>query len=196
MISKRITEEDIMKSLDIAVPLGFTRFKYYFMIGFPTETYEDIDAIAELGGRAAAHGRGLKKQTGARGSVNITVSVSNFVPKPGTPLQYTAGNTESELIAKVHHLKDAVRRQKGVTLKYHDTRMSRIEMLIAKGDRRTGIAIENVYAGGARFDSWQEHFNYADWLAAFDTARIPTDKDLYADVARPQPWDFIKLGKA
>jgi hypothetical protein len=99
------------------------------------------------------------------------------------------------LIEKVHYLKDKIRKIKGVSFKYHDTRMSRIEMLIAKGDRRTGKAIAEAYLSGCRFDSWREYFNYPNWLEAFASCGIPSDRDLYADKSRPQPWGFIELGK-
>jgi hypothetical protein len=195
MVSKRITEEDIMRSLEIAIPLGFMRFKYYFMIGFPTETDEDLRAIAELAGRASAHGRAVLRESGQRGSIAITVSVSNFVPKPGTPLQFAEGNREQMLIEKIHFLKDALRGVKGVSFKYHDTRMSRVEMLLAKGDRRTGAAIEAAVESGCCFDSWREYFDYEKWLSAFSIANLPVDMDLYTDESRPQPWSFIEPGK-
>jgi radical SAM family uncharacterized protein len=195
LVRKRITEEDIMRSLEIAIPLGFVKFKYYFMIGFPTETDEDIDAIADLAGRAYAHGRRVQKEAGTRGSLSIGVSVSNFVPKPGSPLQYAEGCGEAELLAKIHRLRDRVKKVRGVSLKYHDTRMSRVEMLLSKGDRRTGRVIAAAYRSGCRFDSWREYFDYEVWLAAFAACGVPSDRDLYADEGRPQPWGFIEVGK-
>jgi len=193
-IGKQITEEDIMNALDICIPLGFTKFKFYFMIGLPGEEYEDLDGIAALAGSAVRHVRALCAAHGERYRFNLTVSVSNFVPKPGTPLERERGNGEQELIEKVRYLKDAVRKVKGAAFKYHDTRMSRIEMLLSKGDRRLAEVIRLAAERGRGFDSWREYFAYDNWLAAFADAGLPAE-DLYTGDG-PAPWALIEQGKA
>jgi len=204
-IGKQVTEEDIFRTLDICLPLGFTKFKYYFMIGLPSEVYEDLDGIAGLAFRAVQHAKKLCAARGEKYRFNLTVSVSNFVPKPGTPFERMQGNSEAELIAKVHYLKDAFRKVKGVGFKYHDTRMSRIEMLLSKGDRRLSEAVRIAAERGAGFDSWREFFSYENWIKAFEDAGLPAE-DMYAQEGagqidqegdiRPLPWSLIERGKA
>ena len=206
-IGKQITEDDILRALDICLPLGFQKFKFYFMIGLPGETDEDIDGIAELAGRVVRYVKELGVARGEKYRFNLNVSVSNFVPKPGTPFERVRGNSEEELIAKVHRLKDAVRKVKGVGFKYHDTRMSRVEMLLAKGDRRVSEAIRLAAERGTGFDSWREHFSYENWLSAFADAGLPAE-DMYFDdcefgdtvtkngIMSTLPWSIIAQGKA
>ena len=194
-IGKQLTEEDLFRALDICLPLGFTKFKFYFMIGLPGETDEDLDGIADLAGKVIRHAKALGAERGEKYHINLSISVSNFVPKPGTPLECASGNSEEELMTKIHYLKDAVRKVKGAGFKYHDTRMSRVEMLLAKGDRRVSKAVQIAAEKGAGFDSWREHFSYDNWLNAFEEAGIPA-KDLYTDEKSPLPWSIIANGKA
>jgi len=193
-IGKQLTEEDILKALDICLPLGFAKFKFYFMIGLPGERFEDLDGIAELAGKVVRHAKGVFAERGERYRFNLSVSVSNFVPKPGTPFERERGNSEEELIEKVRYLKDAIRRAKGVSFKYHDTRMSRVEMLLAKGDRRVSEAVRHAAECGEGFDSWREHFEYEKWLKAFTDAGLP-DEDLYTGAGQ-LPWSLVGPGKA
>ncbi|MDR3365179.1 MAG: TIGR03960 family B12-binding radical SAM protein [Clostridiales Family XIII bacterium] len=194
-IGKQITEDDLLRTLDICLPLGFAKYKLYFMIGLPSETYEDLDGIAELAGKAVRRAKEICAARGGAYRFHLSVSVSNFAPKPGTPFERACGDGEEELLAKIYYLKDAVRKVKGVGFKYHDTRMSRIEMLLAKGDRRCAGAVLRAAQQGAGFDSWREHFSYENWLAAFEGAGLPA-ADLYADGALPLPWSLIGPGKA
>ncbi|MDR3305488.1 MAG: TIGR03960 family B12-binding radical SAM protein [Clostridiales Family XIII bacterium] len=195
VIDKRITEEDIMRALEIALPLGFTKFKFYFMIGLPTETMADLDGIAELARAAVTKAKQLGRERGEQYNFHLSVSVSNFVPKPGTPIERARGGGEAELMEKIMYLKDAIRRVKGTSFKYHDTRMSRVEMLLAKGDRRAAAVIAQAARMGAGFDSWREHFRYGVWLKAFEDAGLPAE-DLYARADGPLPWELIGPGKA
>jgi len=193
-IGKQITEEDIIKTLDICLALGFSKFKFYFMIGLPGEEYEDLDGIAALAAALMRHAKSFFASRGEKYRFNLSVSVSNFVPKPGTPFERVRGNNEEELFAKVHYLKEAVRKVKGAGFKYHDTRMSRVEMLLAKGDRRVSEVVRLAAERCAGFDSWREHFDYENWLKAFKDAGLPAE-DLYDDETRPLPWSMIDNGK-
>lgn len=195
VIDKRITEEDIFRVLEIALPLGFTKMKFYFMIGLPTETYEDLDGITALAQATIRKAKEIGYKNETRYNFQLGVSVSNFVPKPGTPFQWAAGNTESELIDKIFYLKDAIKKVKGASFKYHDTRMSKIEMVLAKGDRRLLSAIIGAVEKGCQFDSWREHFKYNIWMEEIEKCGIPIDLDLYTDEARPLPWGMIEMGK-
>ena len=194
-IGKKLTEDDIFRAFDICLPLGFTKFKFYFMIGLPGEEYADLDGIATLADKVLKHAKDLGAESGERYSINLSVSVSNFVPKPGTPFETEKGDNEEELITKIHYLKDAIKTVKGVRFKYHDTRMSRIEMLLAKGDRRISDVVRIAAEHGSGFDSWREHFSYENWLNAFAEAGLRAE-DLYVKKGQPFPWSFIGCGKA
>ena len=193
-IGKKLSEDDVFRALDICLPLGFTKFKFYFMIGLPGEEYADLDGIAMLADKVLKHAKELGEDRCERYRINLSVSVSNFVPKPGTPFETEKGDSEEELIAKIHYLKDAVKTVKGVGFKYHDTRMSRIEMLLSKGDRRISDVVRIAAEYGSGFDSWREHFSYENWLNAFAEAGLPAE-DLYTEKGQPFPWSLIGFGK-
>ncbi|MDR0853510.1 MAG: TIGR03960 family B12-binding radical SAM protein [Clostridiales Family XIII bacterium] len=196
VINKNITEEDLQKTIEIATGLGFSKFKFYFMIGLPTETYEDLDGIAEIARRTVQFVKHLGYEKGEKIPFQLSVSVSNFVPKPNTPFQWERANTEQEFHEKNMYLKDLIHHVKGVSFKWHDTRMSRVESLVAKGDRRMGKAIVAAAEKGGGFDSWREHFSYDTWLEAVSSAGLPIDFDLYTDTRRPLPWDMVSAGAA
>jgi radical SAM family uncharacterized protein len=189
VICKRITEEDAFSAVEKVVNAGYQSLKFYFMIGLPTETDEDIKGIAILAKEVVARARGL--QENGKRNFSITVSVSNFVPKPNTPFQWAEGNAETELMRKIYMLKDLFRGAKGITFRFHDTRVSRIEMFLAKGDRRALSAITEAVRMGARFDSWREHFDYERWLRANEISGAPDFNALYKDPNLPLPWGII-----
>jgi radical SAM superfamily enzyme YgiQ (UPF0313 family) len=192
VINKRITEEDIFAAIAKVVQAGYSHMKFYFMIGLPTETEDDIRGIAELSKEVVKRARAL--QEGGKKNFSLTVSVSNFVPKPNTPFQWACGNSEETLIGKIYLLKDLFRGAKGVTFRFHDTRISRIEMFLAKGDRRALNAIIAAVRAGAKFDSWREHFDYDRWNAAIREAGMEDACKLYCDPAAPLPWGIISSG--
>jgi radical SAM superfamily enzyme YgiQ (UPF0313 family) len=192
VIRKNITEDDIFSAVGKVARAGYKSLKLYFMIGLPTETDEDVAGIAQLARDAVFHARAEQGEGGR--NFAVTVSVSNFVPKPNTPFQWANGNTEEELIRKIYLLKDLLKGAKGVTFRFHDTRISRIEMLLAKGDRRTLPAIAEAVRLGAKFDSWREHFDYERWLTAINNSSTPDFSSLYTDPNGPLPWDIADTG--
>lgn len=165
VINKNIKEEDIYEAVEKAIQLGWEHIKLYFMIGLPTETYEDLDGIAEIVRNIMDINFKLRGRKGGR--FRITVSASNFVPKPHTPFQWTVQNTPEEFIKKHNYLSGKLR-IKGVTFNYHETLTSNMEAVLARGDRRVGAVIEAAWRRGCRFDAWSEHFNASGWAAAFD----------------------------
>lgn len=202
VVRKNITEDDIMRGVEKAIQIGWNKVKFYFMIGLPTETFEDLDGIVDLAEKAMARARGIIRALPDRGkrSFNLTVSVSNFVPKPNTPFQWAVGDPEDTLKEKNFYLRDRFKKVKGVNFQFHDTRSSFTEMLLSKGDRRVLGAILAAVAAGCRFDSWREHFNYEAWIKAFTQAGILTedgqitDAFRYSDANGPLPWDLIDTG--
>ncbi|MDR1778781.1 MAG: TIGR03960 family B12-binding radical SAM protein [Clostridiales Family XIII bacterium] len=192
VVHKNITEDDIFRSVQKAVAIGWTRVKFYFMIGMPTETRADLDGIVDLAERVCAMVRGMQ-EPGKR-NFHLTVSVSNFVPKPNTPFQWARANTEEELKEKNFYLKDRFKKVRGVQFQFHDTRSSYVETMLARGDRRTLAAILAAVEAGCKFDSWREHFRYDLWREAFEKSGAPANLDPYPDTDAPLPWDVIDDG--
>lgn len=161
VINKNITEEEILSAVRQAVHLGWSSVKLYFMVGLPTETDEDLLGIASLARKimeAAADEKGT-----ARGRFHVTVSVSNFIPKPFTPFMRCALLAPDELSRKHFYLKDLLRKIKGVSFRYHDPFTSLLETVMARGDRRIGELLFDAWSAGCRFDAWTEYFQADVW---------------------------------
>ena len=190
VINKSITEEDIYGAVRKAIELGWKQIKLYFMIGLPTETYEDLDGIAEIAKNILDINYEINGRKGGR--FNVTVSVSNFVPKPHTPFQWFGQNTYEEFIEKHKYLSEKLR-MKNVTFHYHDSPISVLEAVFARGDRKTGKLLVQAYENGCVFDSWSEFFNMDGWEKAFKQTGL--SKDFYATRHRTydevMPWDII-----
>ncbi|MBP5230152.1 MAG: TIGR03960 family B12-binding radical SAM protein [Clostridia bacterium] len=192
VINKNITEEEILSACGKAFDGGRNTLKLYFMNGLPTETDDDIRGIAALA-QKIVNLFYSEKRPGR--SVGVTVSVSCFVPKPFTPFQWDAQDGFEELERKQALLRSEIRSRK-IDYKYHDARVSRLEAVFAKGDRRIGRAIAEAVERGQRFDAWDEYFDYDRWMEIFSDCGI--DPGFYAN--RPMeedeilPWDFIDIG--
>lgn len=190
VINKSITEKDIYGAVRKAIELGWKQIKLYFMIGLPTETYEDLDGIAEIAKNILDINYEINGRKGGR--FNVTVSVSNFVPKPHTPFQWFGQNTYEEFIEKHKYLSEKLR-MKNVTFHYHDSPISVLEAVFARGDRKTGKLLVQAYENGCVFDSWSEFFNMEGWEKAFKQTGL--SKDFYATRHRTydevMPWDII-----
>ena len=165
VINKNITEDDIYSAARQAIELGWEHIKLYFMIGLPTETMEDLDGIAEIARKIMEINYDVRGRKGGR--FRVTVSVSNFVPKPHTPFQWEAQNTPEEFVEKHNYLSGKLR-IKGVTFNYHETATSNLEAVFARGDRRCGRILERAWKSGCKFDGWTEHFKPELWEAAFN----------------------------
>jgi len=188
-IRKNISDEDILKGVEKAISIGWDRLKLYFMIGFPGETIEDIDGIVILAKKIIDSARAMQEK--GKRNFSLTVSVSNFIPKPHTPLQWLKGAEEEELLEKAMYLKNKLHKIKGVSFRFHDTRQSAIEMQISKGDRRIANVIVEAVKRGCRFDSWREFFDYSLWQEAFSAAGLKMDNSRYTETNMELPWDVI-----
>lgn len=193
VINKGVTDDDIFNSIEQALTLGWKHIKLYFMIGLPTETYEDLDGIADIAKRIIDLNYKINGPKGGR--FNVTVSVSNFVPKADTPFQWASQNTPEEFEEKHNYLAQKLR-IKGVTFNYHDNTTSAYEAVFARGDRRTGKLLYEAHKAGARLDGWTEHFRPEAWKKAFRESGI--DADFYTVRKRSYdeilPWDVIDCG--
>ena len=194
VINKGVTEEDLLGKVRDAFEGGWNSVKLYFMSGLPTETYEDLDGIADLARKVIGEYFNVPKTQRARG-LRVTVSVSVFVPKPFTPFQWAAQDTLEKIIAKQEHLKQVLN-IKGVTFHWHEPYVSFLEACFARGDRRMGAVLKRAWEKGCILDGWNETFRYDLWMEAFRECGL--DPAFYAHRERTKdeilPWDHIDSG--
>ncbi len=190
VINKLISEDDLYSAVEAAYSQGWKRMKLYFLTGLPSETDEDTLGIAELGRNCVEIGRRYTNRA------STTVSVGGFVPKPFTPFQWFGQNTVSELQRKINLLKDATRRAHGVNLKWHDPKATLAEGITARGDRRLGAVIEDVWRRGGTFQEWSEHFDLDLWLGAMERAGLSIEWYVYRHRTEDEvlPWDHLDAG--
>lgn len=189
VINKGITEEDLLSTCQDAFRLGWNTIKLYFMIGLPTETMDDIDAIADLT-------RKVKESAGQSGNrrKQITTSIGTFVPKPHTPFQWQRQLSLEESRERIQHLRNTFP-GKGIKLKWHDPEMSFLEGVFSRGDRRLARLIETAWSLGARLDGWSDYFRLDIWKKAAEQCEV----DL-ADYLRARkhdeilPWQHLSSG--
>lgn len=192
-INKNVREEDLINTCRIAFEGGWNSVKLYFMLGLPTETDEDVKAIAALADQVVYTWK--KYASNKNRGVKITVSTSFFIPKSLTPFQWEAQDAMSEYRRKVELLANNMR-SRAVTYNWHDPETSYIEAVLARGDRRVGRVLEEVVRRGGRLQAWSEYFSYSLWMDAFKACGI--DPDFYAARERGKneilPWDMITAG--
>ena len=194
VINKNITEEDILGAVEKAIDLGWNSVKLYFMIGLPTEADEDLEGIADIARKIMDLARA--KNNGLRGRFSVSVSVANFVPKPFTPFQWIPQNTPEEFARKHDLLRNKTRNIKGVTLHYHESFVSTLEAVLARGGRDLCAVIKRAWELGCSFDSWTEHFKEDAWRTALKECSIGQDHYTLAGlpVGAPLPWEVIDSG--
>ncbi len=192
-INKNVTEEDLMSACKTVFEGGGNAVKLYFMLGLPTETDEDVLGIADLAQKVYLNWK-QNASFKARG-VRITVSTSFFVPKPFTPFQWEAQITMEEYLRRVNLLRGAIR-NKSIIYDWHDPDTSYIEAVLARGDRRLGRAIEEVWRRGGRLDAWSEYFSFERWMEGIHAAGL--SPEFYAHRERRfeevLPWSMISVG--
>jgi radical SAM family uncharacterized protein len=200
VINKMVSEDDLLRTVATAYSHGWRQVKLYFMCGLPTETDEDVLAIADLAKKVIDTGR---EASGHR-DIRCTVSIGAFVPKPHTPFQWAAQCDHETIDNRLAQLREAVRSDRryarAVGFRYHDGKPSQIEGLLSRGDRRVARVIRAIWEDGGRFDGWSEHFSYDRWVAAADKAFTdePVDLDWYTTREREYsevlPWDHLDAG--
>ncbi len=198
VINKGLTEEEILDGAAQAFAGGWNKVKLYFMLGLPTETEEDMRAIAGLADKVARRYYEIPKEE-RNGKCQITSSTSFFIPKPFTPFQWAPMLTNEEYIARaavVKHAFQEQRNRKSLKYNWHDAEVTVLEGVFARGDRRTGKVLLEAYRLGCLYDSWSDCFDYGKWQEAFQ--RTGTDIAFYNLRRRPfeetLPWDFIDIG--
>ena len=191
VINKNITEEEIIRTCKTAFEGGYTAVKLYFMMGLPTETYDDIKGIADLAQKIVDTFYEMPNRPKGK-SVSVNISVSNFVPKPFTPFEFHPQITREEIIDKQQYLKQCIHSKK-ISFSYHENRTSFLEGVFARGDRRLGAVLLKAHEKGCKFDSWDEFFELEKWMDSF--AECGLDPKFYANRERSyeeiNPWDHL-----
>lgn len=186
IINKGVNEEEVLETAEAAVRGGWETLKFYFMIGLPFETDEDVRGIYELAKKVVDRCRPINKR------LNVTVSVSNFVPKPHTPFQWAEQMNFDEMKRKHTLLRDLFRGQKSCNLKIHDMKKSYLEGFISRGDEKTGELIELAWKGGAKLDDYKDNFNI--WKKAMEELGMEENEYLRArDLEETLPWDMVEI---
>ena len=187
VINKNNRDEDLFNALDIAFQRGWRQIKLYFMIGLPTETQEDLQAMVDLIGRVVS----VCKRYGKK---EIHVSISPFCPKPQTPFQWVAQDGLDVMEEKITFLKKKITWNE-VKLSYRDPRVSQLEAILGRGDRRMAEVIYHAWKEGARFDAWSDHFDYDRWVNALGQEGLSVEASTgVRDMDVPLPWDHLSKG--
>ncbi|MBU1355512.1 MAG: TIGR03960 family B12-binding radical SAM protein [Candidatus Edwardsbacteria bacterium] len=182
VINKGLSDDDLLAVIKLAKGNGWKMVKLYFMIGLPTETQEDLDAMIALCRKAAGFG------------ISIKVAVSPFVPKPQTPFQWEAQDDLQVIRDKIGHLNKGLKSAR-VQFKWHDPESSALEGILSRGDRKLSAAIEAAWRKGCKFDQWSEHFSWLKWQEALTESG--TDSAIYTgarDTGQPLAWGHIDYG--
>ena len=187
IINKPVSTPQLLETARAIYARGWSTIKLYFMIGHPSETLEDVQAIADLCKAVLSEGR---KAIGKRAMVHA--GVSTFVPKPHTPFQWVPCDTVEQIIAKQTLLKKALRGQ-GLKLTWNNPEDTLLEAWLSRGDRRMANVVYHAWKFGAKFDAWKEHFRYDLWMDAFRIVGL--DPAFYTHRERPIdetfPWEHI-----
>ncbi len=194
VINKNVREDDLLRAVNVAFEAGKNTVKLYFMQGLPTETDEDLEGIPTLASHVIDAYYKCPTRNKAR-PPQVTISVACFIPKPFTPFQWEAQDTIEELERKQEYIGSKITSKK-IRYNHHDARVSRIEAVLARGDRRLADALELACHEGFSFDAWDECFDYDKWISVFE--RTGVDPAFYANRAfgldEVLPWDIIDCG--
>jgi radical SAM family uncharacterized protein len=189
VINKRVTEEEVLEAAESAFSAGYSHIKLYFMIGLPGETDEDVLDIAGLASRIREIGRKKGKRP------TVVVSVSGFVPKPHTPFQWEPAVLPDEIRRRQRLLRNALRGP-GLEFRYHDSELTALEAVFARGDRRLGASLEAAFRKGCRFDAWPDKVRLEAWAEAFRETGIDPASYAYRERGKEEvfPWDHLSSG--
>ena len=194
VINKNVREDDLLRAVNVAFEAGKNTVKLYFMSGLPTETYDDLKGIADLASHVINEYYRCPNRNRAK-KPQVTISVSCFIPKPFTPFQWEAQDTMEMLAEKQEYLGSQITDRK-IRYTHHDARVSRIEAVLARGDRRLAPALALACDEDFKFDSWDECFDYDKWISVLERCGI--DPAFYANRAfgldEVLPWDIIDCG--
>ena len=195
-IKKNISEEQILNAVLTLYENGWSKLKFYFICGLPTETLADMDEMADLLSKIKYRCKLIKKEKGLNHGLDITCTLSIFVPKPFTPFQWYGQMNLDKVDEHIKYLKEKTKHIKGLKINYHEDTISQIEAVLTRGDISLCKYIEELYKKGCYLDAWGEYFNKDIWhetakelginLAELAQKQYSTEENL--------PWDFINIG--
>lgn len=185
VINKNFTETQILDTCKNAIKVGCRVIKLYFMVGLPTENIQDIKDITKL----------VQKITNLGKNIKVNISISPFVPKPHTPLQWIKVENVESILNKIRTLKYLLKSNKKISIRYHTIEYSVLETILSRGDEAVGELIHKAYLSGDRFTAWNELFDYSIWQKVMKKDNISSDKYLKElDINSPLFWDFVDFG--
>ena len=192
-INKNVTEREILETCATAFSGGWNSVKLYFMLGLPTETDEDVVGIADLAHKILHVWR--ETASNKKRGLSINLATAYFVPKPFTPFQWEAQITPEEYLRRVHLLQSELR-SRSIDYRYHESDLSRLEAVMARGDRRLGPVIREAVRLGARLDGWDEYFRYDLWMQAFQSCGVDPAHYTTRGFGEDEilPWRTIDVG--
>ncbi len=196
VINKNLTEEQIINTVLNCYKNGFSGIKLYFMIGLPTETLSDLDEMVELFKKIKYKSKEIKKELELKDTLNLTCTVSIFVPKPFTPFQWFGQNGREEIKNKICYLLDKVKPLKGVKINYHNSFTSKLECALTRGDKRFNKFIYELHKKGVYLSTWDENVDKQLWEDTAKECGIDLDYEAQRqyDLNEDLPWDIIDVG--
>lgn len=193
-INKNLYEEDLLRACGVAFKAGKTQVKLYFMTGLPTEEYADLDGINALAEKVVDTYYANPDRPKGK-SPKVTISAACFIPKPFTAFQWEKQEDMETLLEKQQYILSNLKDRK-IKFNYHDAKVSRLEAVFARGDRKLCKALLEAHKDGIKFDAWDEYFDYDKWMAVFEKCGI--DPAFYAnrEFGKDEilPWDIIDIG--
>ncbi|MFW5992030.1 MAG: TIGR03960 family B12-binding radical SAM protein [Halanaerobiaceae bacterium] len=195
VINKGVDEKEFFRAAEAAFSAGWHRIKLYFMIGLPTETEEDIKGIVKSVKRIQEIGRKIRQRKNNPGKpISIHVSISTFIPKPFTPFQWVKMADRDEIAVRQEYLQENLR-GRGLQLSWDNYQLSSLEAAFSRGDRRLATVIESAWKKGARFDGWDEYFDYDIWKEAITENNLSLDLfNRSRSLEETFPWEHINIG--
>ena len=195
-IKKNISEEQILNAVLTLYENGWSRVKFYFICGLPTETIEDMDELARLLDTIKTKAKQLKREKDLKHSLDLTCTLSIFVPKPFTPFQWCGQMNLDEVTAHIHYLKDKTKHIKGLKINYHEKFISQVEAVLTRGDKKLCNLIEKLYEKGCYLDAWDENFNKNLWAQTAEECGFTLANEAVKTYALEDvlPWDFVDVG--
>ena len=196
VIKKNISEEQIINAALTLYENGWSKIKFYFIAGLPTETLEDMDEMAELLSKIKYRAKQIKREKGLNHGFEITCTLSIFVPKPFTPFQWCPQMDLDEVTEHIHYLKEKTKHLKGVKINYHEKFVSQIEAVLTRGDADLCRYIEALYKKGSYLDAWGEYFDKNVWADTAKECGFTLEELAQKQYCLEEelPWDFINTG--
>ena len=196
VINKNLTEEQIIDAVLSVYKTGWSKIKLYFMIGLPTETYEDLDGIINLLQTIKAHAGKLKSELKLKNFLSITCTISIFVPKTFTPFQWAAQDKLQVVEEKIQYLRQKARPIRDLKLNFHDSFLCQLEAVFSRGNRDLNRLVEEAYKNGSYLDAWNEHFNKALWLKTAESLSMNLEdySSKEFDINDELTWDIFNIG--